>query len=312
MKNKLKTGDLIKRYIWLMNILMEKGPISRNDIEKEWKRSTAANPDGINLPRETFIHHKEAVEMIFDVTIECDRRTNKYSIANDFSIEERNIRRWMMESLSMSQLLQENRHIQDRIIFESCDSKPCYLQAITTAMSENKVIDILYQTYDRNVAYLYTIRPYCLKNFRQQWYLVGYCENKQQIRIYALDRIKSIEKKDQTFKSDNEFNPKEYFSSCFGIIADERITPQIIQISANEMKANYLRSVPLHHSQEETGKEGDKFIFNYYMRPTYDLNMELLRHGKDIQVISPKSLRDEIARIVAEMHQLYSNACIEA
>ena len=59
----------------------------------------------------------------------------------------------------------------------------------------------------------------------------------------------------------------------------------------------YLRTLPLHPSQEEVERAEDYSIFTYFVRPTFDFVQELLALGESAEVLSPKTLRKEISRI---------------
>ena len=73
----------------------------------------------------------------------------------------------------------------------------------------------------------------------------------------------------------------------------------------NSAKATHFRSLPLHRSQKEEETAKDYSIFSYYVVPTYELRQEILSHGANVEVVSPKALREQIKEEIAEMHKLY-------
>jgi len=86
-----------------------------------------------------------------------------------------------------------------------------------------------------------------------------------------------------------DFDPDEYFRDAFGIVVTKN-EPKTIAIRADHRNANYLRDLPLHHSQQEIVHDGFS-IFYYRMRITDDLVAELLSYGSRLQVISPPELK---------------------
>ena len=70
-------------------------------------------------------------------------------------------------------------------------------------------------------------------------------------------------------------------------------------------QANYFRSAPKHHSQKEIEPIDGWPAFTYHLAPTYDFKQELLSHGAFVEVLSPKSLRQEMAEASAEMNRIY-------
>ncbi|MEG1523181.1 MAG: WYL domain-containing protein [Bacteroidales bacterium] len=205
----------------------------------------------------------------------------------------------------MNQLISQTKPIQDRILFEKTNPNPQYLLLITEAMTEYSVIELTYRPYGQD-AKTRKVKPLCLKNFRQRWYVVVQVIADERIIIYALDeRVEEIRKTGEPFKMPKGFNAEEYFKNSFGIMVMSDISPTLIKIRVTDEKAKYLRSLPLHHTQEEESNDGKGIIFSYYLIPAYDFKMELLRHGKDLEVIYPASLRNKIADIVKETVKLY-------
>lgn len=306
-KNKDNTAVLFNRYLWLLNTVSNYGPISLKEIQDKWENSVCFNPDRKALPRETFIHHRKALQTMFYINIECDS-SYRYYIDDTYDGPDgvsKEMRRWMLNSLSMSQLAIQSESIENRILFEKTNPNPQYLLLITEAMSEYSVIELTYRPYEKD-AKTRKVKPLCLKNFRQRWYVVVQVVEDERIIIYALDeRVKEIRKTGEPFKMPKGFNAEEYFKNSFGIMVMSGISPTLVKIRVTGEKAKYLRSLPLHHTQEEESNDGKGIIFSYYLTPAYDFKMELLRHGKDLEVIYPDSLRNEIADIIKETVKLY-------
>ena len=76
----MKSYSLLRLYVWLVDTILQHGPITLEDINKQWIRTKLS--DGIEMNRHTFIRYKNAIEETFGVVIECDRKTNRYAICN--------------------------------------------------------------------------------------------------------------------------------------------------------------------------------------------------------------------------------------
>ena len=120
------------------------------------------------------------------------------------------------------------------------------------AMRNNKMLTFSYKPFwaeGERVSNLYHVEPYALKYFRRRWYLLGkYGEHP--LHIYALDRMLDIDIEFEKFTLPADFDAADFFSSCFGIIVGD-MEPQLIRLKVEAYQANYLRSLPLHHSQKE-------------------------------------------------------------
>ena len=180
----------------------------------------------------------------------------------------------------MSNALANSQNIKDRIILEYVPSGQNYLQPIIEAMKENRVLNMTYHSYWKDEENNFDVQPYCVKLFRQRWYMVArstysyYYEKGP--RIYSLDRIKYLHTTDETFEMPKDWTAKEFFEGCFGIIAEQSVKIQPVKLKVSAGQANYIRDLKMHESQEEIERNGEYSIFTYQMRTTFDLLQELL------------------------------------
>lgn len=74
----------------------------------------------------------------------------------------------------------------------------------------------------------------------------------------------------------------------------------------SEWHAHYLRSLPLHHSQVEKELSDGYYIFEYYLCPTFDFQQTILSFASEVEVMSPKWLRESIGSTVKTMYEKYN------
>ena len=152
----------------------------------------------------------------------------------------------------------------------------------------------------------YVLQPYCLKIFKQIWYVLGFCKERGALRIFSLDRILELELLDTRFEYPASFDPQDYFSNYFGVITRDDIKAEAIEIKSFWMYTHYMRALPLHPTQEEIETRPDYSVFRYRLKPTLDFKLEILSRGSQIEVISPESFRREIAEEIERMREMYS------
>ena len=246
----------------------------------------------------------------FGINITNENRGEyRYYIENIEDISKNGLRSWLYNTFCVSNAIVNSQSIKDRILLEYVPSGQNFLQPIIEAMKENRVLNITYHSYWKDEENNFDVQPYCVKLFRQRWYLVArstysYYYDKGP-RIYSLDRILDLHTTDETFELPKNWNAEDFFDSCFGIIADQRIKPQRVKLKVSAGQANYLRDLKLHETQEEPEKNEEYSIFTYYLRPSYDFIQELLWNGADVEVLEPLSLRQDIANIVEQLHKKY-------
>ena len=156
----------------------------------------------------------------------------------------------------------------------------------------------------------YTIHPYCVKRFENRWYVTGLVvkrdkEDYHRIQNFSLDMINELELKRKKFDPDPSFNAAEYFKNVYGITTGLNGPFAEIKIRVSAWLANYLRTLPLHHSQKEISESNSFNIFQYKLRPANDFYNALLHFGPNAVVLSPESVRDEMKKKIQEMAEKY-------
>ena len=298
--------NYFNRYVWLIDTINRHGHITREEISRLWKRSSL-NDTGEELYERTFHNHREAILDTFGIEIRCDRSLGYY-IANSDDLEGDGIRQWLLESLSMNNLLNETKDMRDRILFEKIPSSQKWLPVIVNAMREGKVIEMTYQSFWREGPNTCKAKPYCLKLFKQRWYMLAKVEGKDSLRIYSLDeRMHNVLQTDQDYKLPAGFNAEQYFADCFGIIAGTDYKAQTVKIRVAKDQEKYFDTLPLHASQQKVGQESDErhTVYRYHLAPTFDLKQELLSRGPAVEVLEPQTFREEIMGDIAKMASCY-------
>ena len=285
--------NYFNRYVWLIDVISRYGHITKRDIDGLWSCSSLNERHEKEIPERTFHNHREAIRGIFGIEIAFDRGLGYY-IDNPEELDGEGIRSWLLESMSLSNILRESADMRSRILFEKVPSSSKWLSVIVNAMRDSKALEMTYQSFKRTEPTTFETHPYCLKVFRQRWYMLARTIGKEELRIYSLDRIIDIKVLDKTLELPAGFDAADFFSDYFGIIIGHDVKPSIMEIKATAEQAKYLESLPLHPSQEAIEVTPDYSVFRYRLVPTFDLKQEILSRGATIEVISPEWFRKEI------------------
>ena len=293
------TKNLINKYIWLVDIIRKAGRegITFNDIASKWREK-----DATEYAKRTFHNHINAVYELFGIEIKCikGKNLNRYYISDNSDFKDiSGFKNWLLDSLSLSCALEVKEPLKKRILLEEVPSGRENLTDILEAMGNCKTLTFTYKAFwmdgDKESTF-YNVEPYALKMFKRRWYLLAkYGDNP--LKTYALDRMSNIDEEFNNFTPPEDFDAEEFFSTCFGIICGGDEEPELIYLKVDNYQANYLRTLPLHHSQKEIERTDTHTVFSVYLRPTFDFKQELLWHGETMEVLKPESLRAEVARI---------------
>lgn len=290
--------NFFKRYIWLVDLINRRKYVSFKEINEAWMRSPL-NETGEPLSERTFFNHKDAIAGMFGIEILNDRSLGFYIGRSDVGSDETSD--WMLHTLCLNNVLHENADMKDRILMEKVPSSERFLTDIISAMRDFRVIRLCYQSFRHPEPFCFNVRPYCVKYFKQRWYLLG--DSDLGLRIYSLDRFVDMEELEEHFEIPKGFDAEEYFGNYFGVIIGEE--PEDVKIRVVPDQVKYFRTLPLHGSQRETVQEDGSSVFSYHIAPTFDFVQEILSHGADVEVLEPAELRESIADIIAGMASRY-------
>lgn len=296
--------NLLNKYIWFVETIYNAKRITYEEINEKWRNNALS--DGLDLPSRTFHKWRVAVEEMFGLIIDCERKGGyHYYIANADELKEGNIRNWLINTFSISNLLVDNLQLHERILLEEIPSGQKYFAQIIDAMKNNNLINMTYRSYWKDNSHNFDVEPYCVKLFRQRWYLLGRSPYKKQMMIYALDRIQELRIIDKKFELPPTFNANEFFGEYFGVSIGDEVDVETVRLKVASYQANYIRAVPLHHSQKEIEKNEDYSIFELRLRPTIDFIREILWHNEAVEVLAPIGFRNDVADKIEEISSKY-------
>lgn len=295
--------DSFKRYIWILDTIQRYGRITLKELKAKWERSSV-NDEGKPLADRTFANYKANIEQIFDIEIKCDRATNEYFIDNEDDLNGNSIRDWMLNSLSLRNLLNESAGLHERILLEDVPSSHRFLTSIIGSMRDNKKLCISYKGHSMTEYKDMVIHPYSIRLFKRRWYLIAYSEYSEGIRLYMLDRTMYVNVLDEVFEMPEDFDAEGYFEDFYGVRSSEDDKQRVV-VKVSAKIRDLIRSVPLHKSQNEIETVKEYSLFEYWIIPNFDFKQELFSYLDALEVLEPANLRDEIKLTINSMYRKY-------
>ena len=172
------------------------------------------------------------------------------------------------------------------------------------AMRENKTLIVTYQSFTMKLPREFEIMPYCLRCFKQRWYILGKKRGDKEPHFFSLDRVLDMEITPLKFKLPENFDADSFFYNYYGVMQGD--TPvEAVQLRVTPFYANYLRSLPLHHSQKETERTDEYSVLEYHLAPTSDFIQELRSFLPEILVLQPLWLRNKFIDEAKEILENY-------
>ena len=292
-------------YFWLLDTISS-GNLTREDINRRWANCRYNDNHETEIPERRFHRYKEDLQEIFDVDIRCSKsRGNVYYIENKDDISG-GTRQWFLNAMAVHSMMDQAKDINDCVLYEDIPEGTQYLSLIVDAICNRTQLHLTYHSFNRQEQYELTLAPYCLKVFKQRWYVAG-CPSTHpnETRVYALDRVQMMRPTSEVFVYPKKFDAHAFFAPYYGVFRNA--TPTKVIIEANPKSTQFLRLLPLHKSQKELRQFHGNTFFEYYIAPTLDFIQELRTHGTDIRVREPEEL---VAIFRDEAQKAYEMYCV--
>ena len=260
--------------------------------------------DSLKFTKRTFLRDKEAILEVFLINISYRRSSNTYAIDYD-EIDE--YHEDIFDNLLLVEAYKEVKGKKNVMFFEQRKSRGLHwLNGLVHAITHQKIITLNYTKFWEGVSYKKTLEPYALKEFRNRWYLLANEKDGKGffLKTFGLDRISDLEISNSSFKPE-KIDIENYFKNSFGIIYGENEEVEEIVLSFDSEQGQYIKTLPMHHSQKVLIDNDKEYRIQLTLLPTYDFEREVLSHGERVKVISPKSFKEHLQNEVKKMLKNY-------
>ena len=148
------------------------------------------------------------------------------------------------------------------------------------------------------------IDPYHGVRFEGDWYLVGYCHLRQEVRTFSLSRIQGLKQCKEHFPRPEHFDFKKLSGSHFGVHWSEEEVA--VSILFKKEVATYVTERQWHPTQMIEVRPDGSLILTMTVNHLLELKRWILSWGAVAQVLSPPSLVEDMRRSSQRMAALYS------
>jgi predicted DNA-binding transcriptional regulator YafY len=290
-------SNTIRQCLWLITTIKQNGRITLKKLQEKW----TADRMGDVLYRSSFNRYRDKIFELFGLVMECDEKYQYYFV-NPNELTDHSIESWLLSTMTVNVALADSQTVKERIVLENVPEGEQYLPVIIKAIRLNRRVHMRYQRFGCEVSEK-TVDPYVLKLSGRRWYLLVFTGH--HMATYSLDRMLSMEMTDETFVMPADFSPEQFFSEYYGVLTDETTPLEHVVVRAYGKTADYLRTLPLHHSQQVVCTSDNYTDFALDIRPTPDFIGELLKYDHGLEVLNPPDFRLKIRKILEEMVNRY-------
>jgi len=295
----MENRNYLHRLLFIIKKLRSSKVATFDEINDYIKREFELKDGAKDISIRTLQRDLNDIRDLFCIDIKCNS-SKQYYIAEDIDDEYSNHNRRMLEAFDIHNLLNTCGQISTHVLFEDrCKLGTQHLFGLLHAINNNFAIKLTHQSHYQSTPTNREVEPYALKEFKGFWYLLAKDYKDKAMKTFGLDRILDIEITKKKFIWPANFSAITYFKNCYGVTVpnNSNFEPEEVILLFTTEQGKYLKSYPLHESQNVLSEDENEIQISLYLFITFELKMQLLSYGDSVEIIKPKSLIEELKEV---------------
>jgi predicted DNA-binding transcriptional regulator YafY len=147
------------------------------------------------------------------------------------------------------------------------------------------------------------ISPQRLVHYRDNWYVDAWCHLRNGVRTFALDALESAQLTDEKARDVPEAELDRYLGSSYGIFSGEAVATAMLRFTP--LRARWVSRERWHPQQKSRWDAQGRYVLEVPYRDDRELTMDILRHGAEVEVLAPPSLRERVHKALIQAAKTY-------
>lgn len=165
------------------------------------------------------------------------------------------------------------------------------IDLITQAIDKARTTQIRYYSASRNTTTRREVDPYRLWYAAGGLYLIAYCHLRKDVRMFAVERIRSITLTDHPYQLPLGFNVEEYVQDALMVMRGRRVD---VELLFSRAAAAWAKDKVWHTSQEVSLLKDGRLRMTMKVADTTELVGWVLSFGSQVRVVRPEALREKV------------------
>lgn len=176
-------------------------------------------------------------------------------------------------------------------------------EVVASATLQRRKLEFQYRSRSKDEQTDRVVSPQRLAHYRDNWYLDAWDELRRALRSFSIDRIRAPVQLSDAADDCPAAELDEYFSSAYGIFAGKANKVATLRFSGE--RARWVADERWHPRQSGQFLTDGRYELTIPYRDSRELVMDVLRHGAEVEVVSPEALRMEVYRALSNALQRY-------
>ncbi len=200
----------------------------------------------------------------------------------------------------VTELIQHKRlrlgEVATRIRLLSLAARPLggRFHVVASATLQRHKLRLRYHSRSRDELTERTVSPQRVAHYRDNWYLDAWDELRGALRSFAVDRIRAASELEEAAHELPESALDEHFASAYGIFSGKANKTAVLRFSPE--RSRWVADERWHPDQSGQFLTDGRYELRFPFRDSRELVMDILRHGADVEVVAPETLRGDVKR----------------
>ena len=176
-------------------------------------------------------------------------------------------------------------------------------ETIAKAMFERKQVRVIHHNRLTGETLERTLSPQQLIHYRDNWYLDAWCHLRKDLRSFSIDAVESAEVLEQHAKDVDLAALRKQLDGGYGIFGG--VPKDWAELTFSAVRAGWVRHEVWHPQQQSVLNSDGSYTLRLPYSDERELIGDILRHGPDVTVTAPTSLRQQVQEQIERMRGLY-------
>lgn len=175
------------------------------------------------------------------------------------------------------------------------------LLLLNRALMEQRKVHMIYRTQSRGGELNErVVRPYHVMPYVRSWQLIAYCEKRQDVLMFKVDRIHALTLLDERYTVPKDFKLDDYLGATWGMLRGNASEPVDVTLHFSPEAGAWVAEEQWHPSQQVEEQADGSVLFKLHIAVTAEFVNWLMYYGSRVKVLEPFWLQDRLR----EEHQL--------
>jgi predicted DNA-binding transcriptional regulator YafY len=147
------------------------------------------------------------------------------------------------------------------------------------------------------------VSPQRLVHYRENWYLDAWCHMRNGLRSFSLDCVRNAQIRPSRAIDVPEIELDTVLGSGYGIFSGRNVTWAKLRFSP--VAARWVASESWHPKQRSVLEPDGSYVLEVPYSDDRELLRDILKHGPDVEVLAPQSLRKRVQQALEDAARRY-------